>query len=89
MNMLDVVSTTAVRQCAYLQLSVRKFGAVANHALCRTLLTGAAGLEHAKGLVSAYKMGKIREMTPELWKAKKLIDSTIHPGTDRRRKCAL
>ncbi|KAF1995634.1 sideroflexin-5 [Amniculicola lignicola CBS 123094] len=47
----------------------------------RTLLTGAAGLEHAKGLVTAYKQGKVREMSPELWNAKKIIDSTIHPDT--------
>ncbi|KAJ4288539.1 Sideroflexin FSF1 [Kalmusia sp. IMI 367209] len=47
----------------------------------RTLLTSAAGLENAKQLVTAYKMGKIRDMTPELWSAKKTIDSTIHPDT--------
>jgi sideroflexin-5 len=46
----------------------------------RTLLTSSAGLEHAKHLVTAYKTGKIRDMTPELWTAKKIIDSTIHPG---------
>jgi hypothetical protein len=47
----------------------------------RTLLTSSAGLENAKKLVTAYKTGKIPEMTPELWNAKKIIDSTIHPGT--------
>jgi hypothetical protein len=47
----------------------------------RTLLTSSAGLENAKKLVTAYKTGKISEMTPELWNAKKIIDSTIHPGT--------
>ncbi|KAF2241209.1 sideroflexin-5 [Trematosphaeria pertusa] len=47
----------------------------------RTLLTSSAGLEHAKQLVTAYKTGKIRDMTPELWRAKKIIDSTIHPDT--------
>jgi hypothetical protein len=46
------------------------------------LLTSSAGLENAKQLVIAYKMGKIREMTPDLWKAKKIIDSTIHPGSN-------
>ena len=46
----------------------------------RTLFTGSDGLEHAKGLVSAYKQGKIAHMTPELWTAKKVIDSTLHPG---------
>jgi hypothetical protein len=49
--------------------------------LNRTLLTSPAGLEHAKQLVTSYKTGKIREMSPELWTAKKIIDSTIHPGT--------
>jgi hypothetical protein len=47
----------------------------------RTLLTSAAGLEQAKQLVTAYKTGKVRDMTPELWTAKKTIDSTIHPDT--------
>ncbi|KKY26959.1 putative transport protein fsf1 [Diplodia seriata] len=47
----------------------------------RTLLTGSTGLAHAKDLVSAYKQGKISNMTPELWKAKKIIDSTLHPDT--------
>lgn len=55
--------------------------AVAN-ALYRTLLTSSAGLENAKELVTAYKTGKVKEMTPDLWKAKKIIDSTIHPGID-------
>jgi hypothetical protein len=45
------------------------------------LFTSSAGLENAKQLVTAYKMGKIRDMTPELWQAKKTIDSTLHPGT--------
>ncbi|KAF2749506.1 sideroflexin-5 [Sporormia fimetaria CBS 119925] len=47
----------------------------------RTLLVSSAGLDHAKQLVTAYKTGKIQEMTPELWQAKKVIDSTIHPDT--------
>ncbi|KAK7716839.1 lumenal Hsp70 protein [Botryosphaeria dothidea] len=47
----------------------------------RTLLTGSKGLAHAKELVSAYKQGKIQNMTPELWQAKKTIDSTLHPDT--------
>ncbi|CAN9473027.1 unnamed protein product [Alternaria alternata] len=45
----------------------------------RTLLTSSASLENAKKLVTAYKTGKIPDMTPELWNAKKIIDSTIHP----------
>jgi hypothetical protein len=56
-------------------------GTTADGARRRTLLTSAAGLEQAKQLVTAYKMGKVRDMTPELWHAKKTIDSTIHPDT--------
>ena len=46
-----------------------------------TLFTSSAGLENAKQLVTAYKTGKLRDMTPDLWQAKKIIDSTIHPDT--------
>lgn len=45
-----------------------------------TLLVGSAGLEQAKSLLSEYKQGKIPSMTPDLWKAKKVVDSTLHPG---------
>jgi len=48
--------------------------------VCSTLFAGAAGLENAKQLVAKYKQGELQEMTPELWKAKKIVDSTIHPG---------
>lgn len=48
----------------------------------RTLLVGGKGLEDAKSLIAAYKQGQIREMSPELWKAKKIVDSTLHPGMD-------
>lgn len=44
-----------------------------------TLFTSSAGLEHAKQLVTSYKQGQIKDMTPDLWKAKKIIDSTLHP----------
>ncbi|KAJ9628846.1 Sideroflexin FSF1 [Taxawa tesnikishii (nom. ined.)] len=47
----------------------------------RTLFTTQAGLDHAKQLVSSYKQGKIQSMTPDLWRAKKIIDSTLHPDT--------
>ncbi|ROT36058.1 tricarboxylate carrier [Sodiomyces alkalinus F11] len=47
----------------------------------RTLLVDKAGLEHCKQLLIDYKQGKIGEMTPELWKAKKVVDSTLHPDT--------
>ncbi|CAI0650292.1 unnamed protein product, partial [Colletotrichum noveboracense] len=46
-----------------------------------TLLVGSTGLEQAKSLLSDYKQGKIPTMTPELWKAKKVVDSTLHPDT--------
>ncbi|QIW95824.1 hypothetical protein AMS68_001342 [Peltaster fructicola] len=45
----------------------------------RTLFVSTSGLEHAKQLVTQYKQGTIRSMTPELWQAKKVIDSTLHP----------
>lgn len=38
------------------------------------------GLKDAKELIANYKLGKIREMSPELWHAKKVVDATIHPG---------
>ncbi|RYO87932.1 hypothetical protein DL766_005349 [Monosporascus sp. MC13-8B] len=47
----------------------------------RTLFAGQHGLEHAKQLVVAYKKGEIKQMTPDLWKAKKIVDSTLHPDT--------
>ncbi|KAK8027628.1 Tricarboxylate/iron carrier [Apiospora marii] len=47
----------------------------------RTLLAGKSGLEQAKKLVVAYKQGEIQSMTPELWKAKKIVDATLHPDT--------
>ncbi|KAJ4304001.1 Sideroflexin FSF1 [Collariella sp. IMI 366227] len=47
----------------------------------RTLFVGTAGLEKAKADLIAYKTGQIQSMTPELWKAKKVVDSTLHPDT--------
>jgi hypothetical protein len=46
----------------------------------RTLLTSSASLEEAKALISSYKQNKIPVMTPDLWAAKKVVDSTLHPG---------
>ncbi|KAK4188667.1 putative mitochondrial transport protein [Podospora australis] len=46
-----------------------------------TLLVGSKGLADAKNLLIAYKQGQIQSMTPELWKAKKIVDSTLHPDT--------
>lgn len=53
----------------------------------RTLLVGKNGLEHAKQLLTSYKQGQIKEMTAELWTAKKVVDSTLHPGTSFSWKC--
>jgi hypothetical protein len=39
-----------------------------------------SGLEQAKSLLTAYKQGHVRTITPDLWQAKKIVDSTIHPG---------
>ncbi|CAL8574433.1 Sideroflexin FSF1 [Xanthoria parietina] len=47
----------------------------------RTLFVSSAGLESAKKLVSSYKQGHVPSMTPELWRAKKIVDSTLHPDT--------
>lgn len=41
---------------------------------------GKQGLERAKNAIVAYKTGQVKEMTPELWQAKKIVDSTLHPG---------
>lgn len=48
---------------------------------CSTLFAGTSGLEKAKQLVTKYKTGEIKDMTAELWNAKKIVDSTLHPGT--------
>ncbi|KAH0541977.1 hypothetical protein FGG08_003609 [Glutinoglossum americanum] len=47
----------------------------------RTLFVSSAELENAKNLIVAFKMGGIPSMNPELWRAKKIVDSTIHPDT--------
>lgn len=44
------------------------------------LFVSSSGLEQAKKLVTSYKQGEIPSMTPELWQAKKVLDSTLHPG---------
>lgn len=80
LHMLGVVSTTTSPLPRFFVVE-SQCDATAN-CMSRTLLTSSAGLEHAKQLVIAYKTGKIRDMTPELWKAKKIIDSTLHPGVN-------
>ncbi|KIW34797.1 uncharacterized protein PV07_01553 [Cladophialophora immunda] len=47
----------------------------------RTLFVSSSGLENAKRLVTSYKTGEAKAMTPEIWKAKKIVDSTLHPDT--------
>lgn len=56
-------------------------GHEANGTVISTLFAGTTGLEKAKRLVTEYKTGKIEHMNPELWRAKKIVDSTLHPGT--------
>ena len=50
--------------------------------LCRTLLTSTAQLQQARDLLAAYKHGQLRQMTPDLWRAKKVVDATLHPGIE-------
>ncbi|KAJ6121170.1 Sideroflexin FSF1 [Penicillium sp. IBT 18751x] len=47
----------------------------------RTLLVSSTGLDKAKQLISSYKQNKISDMNAELWRAKKVVDSTLHPDT--------
>jgi len=46
----------------------------------RTLLVSSTGLEQSKSLIARYKQGDLKDMTPDLWHAKKVVDSTLHPG---------
>lgn len=48
--------------------------------MTRTLLVSSAGLEQAKRLIASYKQNEIKSMNTELWRAKKVVDSTLHPG---------
>lgn len=57
-------------------------GCEADNDCASTLFAGKTGLEKAKRLVTEYKTGKIEHMNPELWKAKKIVDSTLHPGKE-------
>lgn len=51
------------------------------NASARTLFVSSSGLENAKRAVTAYKKGEVKNMSPEIWQAKKIVDSTLHPGT--------
>lgn len=43
------------------------------------MMVSPSSLDKAKQLISSYKENHIPKMTPELWKAKKVVDSTLHP----------
>lgn len=45
------------------------------------LLNTSHDVEHAKRLIWDYKNGVTGKMTPELWRAKRILDSTLHPDT--------
>lgn len=45
------------------------------------MLVTRTGLEDAKNLVTRYKTGEEKRMTPDIWRAKKVVDATLHPGT--------
>ncbi|KAG7661891.1 fsf1 [[Candida] subhashii] len=45
------------------------------------LLNSTHQIETAKRRIWDYKNGVIPAMTPELWRAKKILDSTLHPDT--------
>lgn len=46
------------------------------------LLNSQNDIDNAKTLISDYRTGKVSaQMTPELWRAKRVLDSTLHPDT--------
>lgn len=45
------------------------------------LLNSTQDVEKAKTLVWDYKNGVLPNMTPELWRSKQVLDSTLHPDT--------
>lgn len=45
------------------------------------LLSSKRDIEESKRLIWDYRNGVIPEMSPRLWRAKKILDSTIHPDT--------
>jgi tricarboxylate carrier len=47
----------------------------------RTLFASQQILEQSKALLTQYKQGQIQNMNEDLWQAKKIVDSTIHPDT--------
>jgi sideroflexin-5 len=53
------------------------------------LFISSSGLESAKKLILSYKNGEAKEMTSDLWRAKQIVDSTLHPGTSPEYKILL
>ena len=47
----------------------------------RTLFVSTNELERSKQLIEDYRNGKIPKMNDDLWKAKKIVDATLHPDT--------
>lgn len=45
------------------------------------LLSTSKDIEESKRLIWDYKNGVIPKMTPKLWRAKKILDSSVHPDT--------
>lgn len=45
------------------------------------LLVSKKELDHSKEILGKYQKGEIADISPELWRAKKVMDSTIHPDT--------
>ncbi|AAS53016.1 AER336Cp [Eremothecium gossypii ATCC 10895] len=45
------------------------------------LLTTEADLAHAREVVRSYRRGEMKQPTEEFWRAKKQLDSTVHPDT--------
>lgn len=48
----------------------------------RTLLTTAADMEAARGLIAQYRAGTAA-MSPEMWRAKRVLDASLHPDTGK------
>lgn len=47
----------------------------------RMLLNTPSDVETARQLIGAYRRGETKHMSPELWRAKRVLDSTLHPDT--------
>lgn len=47
------------------------------------LFVTSTSIERSKQLIDSYRCGKLPTITPELWHAKKVVDSTLHPDTNK------